>query len=335
MKRIWKVLLSILLVFALIIASLGTLLFFMTRETKDPIVDYETTNPYITERGKAFVSAHRSGGGQFPENTLMAFENCIKSKEFNTDIFEFDLHITKDGELILLHDSTLDRTTDSVEALGVEKAKPSDYTYDEIRKLNFGESFIDESGNKPYKGLRGDNIPENLKAVKLETVLDYLQANGDFSYIIEIKNSGELGEKAADKLYKILSEREMLPKAIIGTFHVNVSKYMDKAHPDMLRSCSLTEGIVFYMCAFFGIDKEVGSFNYKALQIPSSAFVINTGTTRVVNYAHKHNIAVQYWTVNDEKEMKYLNEIGADAIITDYPEKAYAVINSLDSGELV
>ena len=334
MKRIWKVLLSILLVFVILIASFATLLFFMTRETRDLVVDYETTNPYITERGKAFVSAHRSGGGQFPENTLMAFENCINSKEFNTDIFEFDLHITKDGELILLHDSTLDRTTDSAETLKVEKARPSDYTYDEIRNLNFGESFTDENGNKPYAGLRGDKIPENLKAVKIEAVLDYLQSNGDFRYIIEIKNGGELGEKAADKLYKILSEKKMLEKAIIGTFHVNVSKYMDKTYPDMLRSCSLTEGIVFYMCAFFGIEKEVGTFNYKALQIPSSAFVINTGTTRVVNYAHKHNIAVQYWTINDEAEMKRLNEIGADAIITDYPERAYAVINSLN-GELV
>lgn len=334
MKRSWKVLISILLVFVVLIASLGTLLFFMTRDTKDPVVDYQTTNPYITERGKAFVSAHRSGGGQFPENTLMAFENCINSKEFNTDIFEFDLHITKDGELILLHDSTLDRTTDSVDTLKIENAKPADYTYDEIRLLNFGESFTDEKGNKPFAGLRGEDVPENLKAVKLETVLDYLQANGDFSYIIEIKDGGELGEKAADKLYEILSEKKMLEKAIIGTFQVNVSKYMDRTYPDMLRSCSLTEGIVFYMCAFFGIEREVGTFNYKALQIPSSAFVINTGTTRVVNYAHKHNIAVQYWTINDEKEMKHLNEIGADAIITDYPEKAYAVINSLN-GELV
>lgn len=335
MKRFWKVLISVLTVVIVLAASLGTLLFFMSKDTSDPVKEYETTNPYITELGKAYVSAHRSGGGQFPENTLMAFENCINSPDFNTDIFEFDLHITKDGELILLHDATLDRTTDSGETLGVEEAKPSDYTYDEIRKLNFGENFKDADGNKPYAGLRGDKIPENLRAVKLETVLDYLELNGTFSYIIEIKDSGKLGEKAADRLYKILQDKDMLDKAIIGTFHGTVTKYMDKEYPDMLRSCGITEGIAFYLRAYFGIDKSDGSFNFKALQIPAKAFVLNCGTTRVVNFAHKHDIAVQYWTINKAEDIKRLNEIGADAIITDYPERAYAVIHTEKTDELV
>ncbi|MGI6745402.1 MAG: Glycerophosphoryl diester phosphodiesterase [Firmicutes bacterium ADurb.Bin300] len=334
MKGFVKVLFKVIVVILVVALPLGTLLFFMSKDTKDPVVNYETTNLYITETGKAYVSAHRSGGGQFPENTLMAFENCINSEDFNTDIFEFDLHITKDGELILLHDGTLDRTTDSEETFGVSKAKPSDYTYDEIRKLNFGENFTDNNGNKPYSGLRGKDIPENLKAVKLETVLDYLRENGDFRYIIEIKDGGKLGEKSADKLYAILKEKQMLEKAIIGTFHVNVSKYMDKNYPDMLRSCSLTEGLAFYFCAFFGIDRDADAFNFKALQIPAKAFVLNCSTTRIVNYAHKYDIAVQYWTINKEEEIKRLNEIGADAIITDYPARAYAVINT-DSGEWV
>ncbi len=334
MKGFVKVLIKIIVVVLAVSLPLGTLLFVMSRDTKDPVIDYETTNPYITPTGKAFVSAHRSGGGQFPENTLMAFENCINSEDFKTDIFEFDLHITKDGELILLHDATLDRTTDSEETFGVKEAKPSDYNYDEIRKLNFGESFTDNNGNKPYSGLRGEDVPENLKAVKLDTVLDYLKENGDFSYIIEIKDGGELGERSADKLYTILKEKQLLEKAIIGTFHVRVSKYINKTYPDMLRSCSLTEGLAFYLSAFFGIDRDADAFNFKALQIPAKAFVLNCGTTRVVNYAHKYNIAVQYWTINKEEDIKRLNEIGADAIITDYPARAHAVINT-DTGEWV
>ena len=54
-----------------------------------------------------------------PENTMLAFESCMNSKDFNTDIFEFDLHITKDNKLILLHDDTLDRTTNAVEYFGM------------------------------------------------------------------------------------------------------------------------------------------------------------------------------------------------------------------------
>ena len=84
-------------------------------------------NPYITADA-ALVSAHRSGGGIMPENTMLAFESCMNSKDFNTDIFEFDLHITKDNKLILLHDDTLDRTTNAVEYFGYEDVKPIDHT---------------------------------------------------------------------------------------------------------------------------------------------------------------------------------------------------------------
>ena len=91
-------------------------------------------NPYITTDA-ALVSAHRSGGGIMPENTMLAFESCMNSKDFNTDIFEFDLHITKDNKLILLHDDTLDRTTNAVEYFGYEDVKPIDHTYAELREL--------------------------------------------------------------------------------------------------------------------------------------------------------------------------------------------------------
>ena len=122
---------------------------------------------------------------------------------------------------------------------------------------------------------------------------------------------------------------------VIGTFHGSVTKYMDEAHPDMLRSCGIVEGAKFYFCAFFGIDRKEGAFPFKALQIPAKAVVLNTGTTRVVNYAHKNNIAVQYWTINDEEQIRKLSSIGADAIISDYPARAYAVIHEEDVDELV
>ena len=99
---------------------------------------------------------------------MLAFESCMNSKDFNTDIFEFDLHITKDNKLILLHDDTLDRTTNAVEYFGYEDVKPIDHTYAELRELNFGENFQAEDGSYPYRGLRGDKIPDDLRAVLLE-----------------------------------------------------------------------------------------------------------------------------------------------------------------------
>ena len=108
----------------IILALLAGAFLVATHNWSEEIVTYETTNPYITPYGQTMVSAHRSGGGIFPENTLMAFEGCVNSKDFKTDIFEFDLHITKDGELILLHDDTLDRTTNSAAVFGVTGARP-------------------------------------------------------------------------------------------------------------------------------------------------------------------------------------------------------------------
>ena len=170
---------------------------------------------------------------------MMAFENCVNNPDFNVDVFEFDLHITKDEQLVLLHDDTLDRTTDSPEVFGVKKAKPEDYTYDELRTLNIGAKFEDENGELPYSKLHGESVPESLKIVKVDNLLDYLSAKGDYDYIIEIKNGDELGKKGVDILYQILKERNLLDKAIFGTFHEEVSLYVDEKYPDLKRSATI------------------------------------------------------------------------------------------------
>ncbi len=285
------------------------------------------TNPYITG-DKALVSAHRSGKDIAPENTMAAFQYCIENENFNVDIYEFDLHITKDGKLILLHDSTLDRTTNSAEHFGAEGVKPSEKTYEELRELNFGENFENTQGEYPYRGLRGDDIPDELRAVLLEDVLDYLESNGGFQYIIEIKDSGENGKRACDELYRILKEKELLEEVVFGTFNPDVTAYADEHYPDMLRSASIAETIVFYVLCGYGIDVGEDFFKYEALQIPSERAIIYLNTPRVINYAHRNNIAVQYWTINDADEVEYLNSIGADCIMSDNPDMAYDVINA-------
>lgn len=285
------------------------------------------SNPYITEEN-ALVSAHRSGKDIAPENTMAAFQHCIESEDFNVDIYEFDLHITEDGKLILLHDSTLDRTTNSVEHFGEEGVKPSEKTYAELRELNFGENFENADGEYPYRGLRGDDIPDELRAVLLEDVLDYLESNGDFQYIIEIKDSGENGKKACDELYRILKEKELLEDVVFGTFNSDVTSYADKNYPDMLRSASIPEVLAFYLLASYGIDVDSDFFKYEALQIPTGYDgVLYLDTYRIINYAHRHNIAVQYWTINEADEVEHLNSIGADCIMSDSPDMAYDVIN--------
>ena len=324
-KRAKRVVAVIIVVFALLIAFPVTLC--KTSPGEEAKAE-NITNPYITEKN-ALVSAHRSGKDIAPENTMKAFRHCIESEDFDVDIYEFDLHITKDGKLILLHDDTLDRTTNSVKYFGEEGVKPSEKTYEELRQLNFGENFQNADGKYPYEGLRGDEIPDDLRAVLLEDVLDYLESNGDFRYIIEIKDSGENGKRACDELYRILKEKDLLEDVVFGTFNQDITSYADENYPDMLRSASISEVLVFYLFASYGIDVDADFFKYEALQIPVGyPVVLYLNTERIINYAHRHNIAVQYWTINEPEEVENLNAIGADCIMSDSPDMAYDVINA-------
>lgn len=326
LKVLKIVLITLLSVVGLVVLVFGSSALLCTFAPGKTAPEARLTNPYITT-DTALVSAHRSGGEIAPENTMAAFKNCIESEDFNVDVFEFDLHITSDGKLILLHDGTLDRTTDAPELFGAEGVLPAAKTYEELRQLNFGENFQDVDGSYPYRGLRGEDIPDELRAVLLSDVLDYLEANGGFRYIIEIKDGGENGFKAADELYRILSERNLIPKVVFGTFNGEVTEYVDEHYPDMLRSAGIKEVVEFYFRATFGIDTDPAHFKYEALQIPANQFVVfRLGTERVINYAHRHNIAVQYWTINEQSEIARLNEIGADCIMSDNPSMAYDTI---------
>ena len=312
---------------ALVVVMIGAAVLCYTSEGEAPLKE-EMTNPFIKTE-KTFVSAHRSGADIAPENTMMAFQYCVQNENFNVDTFEFDLHITKDNKLILLHDDTLDRTTNAKDEFGYEKVKPSEKTFEELKVLNFGENFETPDGKYPYRNLRGNDIPENLKVVLLEDVLDYLESNGDFTYIIEIKDKGENGFKAADELYRILTERKLLQKVVFGTFNGDVTKYVDENYPDMLRSSSIVEVVIFYLAAAYNIDLNEGFYKFDALQIPTNQYgILMLGSERVINYAHRHNLAVQYWTINEEDEIKRLSEIGADCIMSDVPDLAYDVINN-------
>lgn len=318
---------TLLIVGAVLFLFAICVLLLITHQWNDAAEEYDVSNPLITAYGKTMVSAHRSGGGIFPENTMMAFENCILSTEFQTDIFEFDLHITKDKELIILHDDTLDRTTNSESVFGVKKARPENYTLEELRLLNFGDGFVDDNGLMPYHGLAETDVPNSLRVATLNDVLDFLQFAGEFKYIIEIKNHGKLGYEAADRLYEILKARDLLADVVVGTFNAEITAYLDAQYPDMLRSASIKEVIAFYLDSLLDRSRPVGYYRFKALQIPANQFVIRLGNAKLVNYAHKNDIAVQYWTINEAEDIRMLQNIGADCVMSDDPALAYRVIN--------
>lgn len=301
-------------------------------------INENATNQYIVEYGNPDISAHRSGAGVAPQNTLMAFEKMLEENDtFGVDTYEFDVSLTKDGELIVMHNLTYDATSNAVEEFGYEDVYASDLTFEEAHQvLNMGENFK-LNGEYPYRGLRGDDIPYNLRVAKCETIIDYIEDNSsdrDFNYIIEIKSKGKEGRQAADRLYEIVSERNMKDRVIWATFQPDVSMYMENKYPDMPRSAGIIEVLQFYIYARMDWDLSDVNPSYVALQIPygdsAANGLINLGTKQVINYAHKNNIAVQYWTINDEQDVAYLTENGADCIMSDYPDMASRVVENFN-----
>lgn len=330
MKRIYHTIVAIAVAIPLI----------LTMGQADPpgtqiVPNENATNPYINEYLDTDVSAHRSGAGIVPENTLMAFEYVLENQDtLGVDTFEFDVQITADGELILLHNLTYDETSNAVEAFEKSSNYASLITFEDAQALNLGENFCID-GEYPYRGLRGDDIPYNLKVVKCEDVIDYIEANSngrEYNYIIEIKSLGTYGKKAADKLYSIIEERDMKDRVIWATSKLDVSRYMETTYPDMPRSAQALEVLEFYVYCRMDWNLDDLDVSYVALQIPygdnAMNNLVNLGTKQLTNYAHKYNIAVQYWTVNEEEEAKILVENGADCIMSDYPQMIFDTVKN-------
>ena len=104
-------------------------------------------HPYLA--GSPLLIAHRGGAGLAPENTLAAFKNAVDS--WGTDMLEMDVRSTKDGEMVVVHDATVDRTTDGT-------GRVSDLAYAQLQDLDAGFKFEGPEGNPPFRG-RGVKIP--------------------------------------------------------------------------------------------------------------------------------------------------------------------------------
>lgn len=325
-KKAFKILGVMFCVYVLITLLLLLPVATSSLQRVDPVLSYDGDNPFILFDERALLSAHRAGGALAPENTMSAFINCLESVEYNVDILEFDLRLTKDNELVLLHDETLDRTSNSAEFFGKEKVKASEKTLTELKQLNMGENFLAENGTMPYRGLRGNDIPEQVKIPAFEEVLAYCEAKrSDLRYIVEIKDGGSLGKRAADKVYEILSQKGLTDKVIIGSFKSEVLKYLDEKYPSLARSASPAEALLTYYRFLFNVNLNKYGVKFEVLQIPNLKF-FKTGGVAFIDYCHHYDIAVQYWTINDKDEMRSLIKSRADAIITDNPALAYEVL---------
>lgn len=317
-----------------IIAGLMCLSSFTAVDKAEPTIKNKNTGDYfLPDYGETLVAAHRSGKGNAPENTLAAVKNCLQSDE-RPDIFEMDIQLTKDDELVLYHSLWVDEKSDAAEHFGHKNIPVFSKTYAELRELNFAETFK-KDGVYPYAGLRGDDIPDDVKIVKVADVFDTIEAAapGQFRYIVEIKYPFPWAPKMVDKLYDILSERNMTDRVIVGSFWNDVGHYIDNHYAGkLMRSANPFEIVDFYGCAMRNEELNKEDIKFMSLQMPyywddGLLLVSNLGKTKLIDYAHKYDISVQYWTVDKPEDAETLIYNGADVLMSDHPERIYDILS--------
>ncbi len=321
---IWSVVGALLLVFVLNIVILP-----LTGGGKrvEPVTEYAGNNPYIRVGQGTMLSAHRAGGDLEPEETLAAFKLCMEG-DVQVDIVEFDVHLTKDKKLVLLHDHDVDRTSDGEIVFKEMGVTIGEKTLEELKQLNFGYDFKDKEGNYPYRE-EGANL-DDVRILALDEILDYLEhtarTDGSLNYIIEIKDKGASGKESMDLLYSTMEEFGITQRTIVGTFNADITKYIDQKYSDVVRrSASILEVLNFYYAFLWGVNP--GNVGFSVLQIPMGLRgFFDFATAAFIDYAHSYDIAVQYWTINDPEDVARLVENGADAIMTDDPSMAVQYI---------
>ena len=325
MGRGLKVFVCILLALALIVAVANII----------PPGKVLADNPFLKEEGALpMIAAHRGGGLSNPENTLMAYRAAVN--EYDIQICETDLWMTSDGHLVYSHDASINRMACPE---GAEPVLIAEHTLEELRAYNMGYNFVDPfSGEYPYRDLSEEEQLElGLKILEFHELLEeFYDTNKDLLFIVEIKNEGELGFEAANIIDKTLTERfpDYKNRLVLGTFPPEIEMDLKNNHPSLLRGASTAGAARFVITQMLGVNLFFPT-DFACLQIPMSYTLkgVHLDLTRqsYIDRAHRKNIAVQYWTINDEDDMRFLIEHGADAIMTDDPQLLHRVLEDYRS----
>lgn len=290
------------------------------------------SNPFIVEKGQLpLIAAHRGGGLNNPENTMLAFREAVKT--IGIDIIESDLYLTKDGYLVYNHDSYIDETCNVNGDLTLEEVEVlcevkenrhyiKDMTLEELEQYNFGYYFEDANGERIYKDAT-DLEGMGLQIATVDKLFaEFYESHPDLLFIVEIKNSGELGYEACKILSETLNQYpEYKDQIVVGTFHDEIEQELKDKYPELMRGAPTGTAAKFIITQFLGVNIFDQS-DFACLQIPTSydvGITLNLDKKTLIDRAHRRNIAVQYWTINNADEMRALIELGCDCIMTDDP----------------
>ena len=254
----------------------------------------EAPNPLIT--GRVWNVAHQGGELLWPSNTMLAFRNAAA---LGVDMLDTDMHATKDGVLVLAHDTTLDRLTDV-------KGRIAEMTLEQVQAADAGYTLSLDGGKTfPFRG----------QGVRVATLSEMLSEFPTLPLSIEIKQAEpSLGVPFCQAL-----------RDAGATSRVLVSSFSDAAMGDFRAACpevltSMTEKelrplVLLSKVGLSGLAPLPG----RSAQVPLTGGGITVVTLSFVNAMHRRGVLVQVWTINDEATMRRLIKMGVDGILTDDP----------------
>ncbi len=243
------------------------------------------------------VIAHQGGNQIGPDETLPTYQQAV---DLGIDILEGDLHITSNGVLVLIHDETVDRTTNGSGI--VEKM-----TLAELKELDAAYWWSpDNDETYPHRG-QGITIP---------TLAELFETFPAYPVNLEIKKTEH---SMAQPLCDLLRKYEMQEKTLIASFHDERMAEFREVCPEVATSGSRGEVTKFVILnyAFLG---ELYSPTANALQAPERDSGILIVRPAFISGANRRNMQVHVWTPNTREELQHFIDLGVDGIITDRPD---------------
>ncbi|HEX7176176.1 MAG TPA: glycerophosphodiester phosphodiesterase [Pyrinomonadaceae bacterium] len=287
---------------ALVAAVVAGLYVALALREGRPVAEHE----YFGGVRRSLIIAHRGGAGLWPENTLHAFE---RARAAGADVLEMDVRSTADGALVVHHDETVERTTDG-------RGRVSELTLAEVKRLDAAHRWTPDGGETfPLRGA-GHGVP---------TLEEVLARFASARFVIEIKQD----EPAlAPPLCRLLREHAVEKRVLVAAFRQATLDDFRRACPEVATSATLSEGYKFLALFKAGLGDTYRPA-MQALQVPEHLRGWRVVTREFVETAHRLNLQVHVWTINDAGDMRRLLDIGVDGIITDYPDRLAALRDQL------
>ncbi len=234
------------------------------------------------------ILAHRGAAKERPENTLAAFRRAI---EVGADGVEFDVQRSKDGELVVIHDVRLERTTNG-------RGWVKDSTLAELRHLDAGRWFDPAYQHEPIPLLRE----------VLELVRPHVHVIN-----VELKNTRFPYPGMEAQVVKVLKQCDVLDRTVISTYNLNSLRLVKTIDP------TIRTGVLYAIPWRSPIGKAMLS-GADAIHPPRLA-----ASRSLVRRAHRVGLRVWVWTVNRPKDFRQMMAYGVDAVITDHPRQMRAL----------